>query len=284
MKINYVYTLAIVCLLAIVSMGSSSGRANAAFSGNTGAPGDAGSTCITCHGNNAAIEVSLDIAITDGDGNSIEKYVPGTTYMGSVTLNTLQGSPAAFGFQIVALNADLDQDGTSVNTFSNPSGNAQLGEANGGRQYVEHNGPSSNGNVFEFSWTAPEENSGTVTFYSCGNGVNLNGSTSGDNAACSTLELLERPVSTANLGRETQLKVAPNPVEEQLNLTVSGNLQGNFTARIFDVSGKQWQTREVTLTGGENRFSFPAQGLPAGVYFLQLTNGAEAATLRVVKR
>lgn len=284
MKINYIYTLAIVCLIAIVSMGSSGGRATAADSGNTGAPGDAGSTCITCHGNNPDIEVSLDIAITDGDNNPIDKYVPGTTYQGSVTLNVLEGNPAAHGFQIVALAGALDQDGESINTFANPSANTQITTTSAGRQYAEHNGPSENGNVFEFTWTAPEENTGPVTFYSCGNGVNLNGSTSGDNAACSTLELLERPVSTAYLGLETQLKVAPNPVEEQLNLSVDGALQGNFTARIFDVSGKQWLTREITLAGGENRFTFPVQELPTGIYFLQLANGAEAATLRVVKR
>ena len=284
MKTNYVYTLAIVCILAIVTMGNSGGRATVANSGNTGAPGDAGATCITCHGNSSNIEVSLDIAITDGDNNPIDKYVPGTTYQGSVTLNVLAGNPAAHGFQIVALAGALNENGESINTFANPSSNTQIATVSSGRQYAEHAGPSDTSNVFRFTWTAPEESTGPVTFYSYGNGVNLNGSTSGDNAACATLELLERPVSTANLGLETQLQVAPNPVGEQLNLSVSGSLQGNFTTRVFDVAGKQWLTRDVTLTGGDNRFTFPVQELPAGIYFLQLTNGAEAATLRVVKR
>ncbi len=284
MKNNYLYLIATACLVAIISLGNSGGRATTADAGNCGAPGDATTTCITCHGNNPNIEVSLDISITDGDNNPIDKYVPGTTYQGSVTLNVLQGNPAAHGFQIVALAAALNADGPSVNTFDSPSANTQITTTSSGRQYAEHNGPSSNDNVFRFTWTAPEANTGPVTFYSCGNGVNLNGSTGGDNAACNTLELLERPVSITNLGQDTELKVAPNPVGDQLNLTVSGSLQGNYTARMFDVSGKQFLSREVVLTGGDNRFVFPAQDLPTGVYFLQLTNGAEAATLRVVKQ
>lgn len=283
MKINYVYTLAIACLVAIVSLGNSGGRAAAANSGSAGAPGDATTTCITCHGNSNEIEVRLDISLTDDDGNTITRYVPGTTYQGSVSINAIAGAPAAHGFQIVALAGALNEDGTSINTFEGLSANTQVITTTSGRQYAEHNGASVD-SVFSFTWTAPEQSTGPVTFYSCGNGVNRNGSTSGDAAACATLELTERPVSITTLGRETQLIVAPNPVAEQLNLNVRGNLQGNYAARLFDVSGKQWLTREITLTGGDNRFVFPAQELPTGVYFLQLTNGAEAATLRVVKQ
>ncbi|MEM6770111.1 MAG: choice-of-anchor V domain-containing protein [Bacteroidota bacterium] len=284
MKINYVYSLAFVYLLAIIFMGSSGGRATAANSGNTGAPGDAGATCITCHGNNPDIEVSLDIAITDGDGNQIDNYVPGTTYQGSVTLNVLAGNPAAHGFQIVALAGAENVDGESINTFADPADNVQITTTSSGRQYAEHNRPSDTSNVFRFTWTAPEAATGTVTFYSCGNGVNLNGSTGGDNAACNTLELQERPVSISALGADTELKIAPNPVGEQINLNVNGTLQGDFTARVFDVSGKQWLSRQITLSGGDNRFTFPAQELPTGLYFLQLTNGAQSATLRLVKQ
>lgn len=284
MKNNYLYFIATVCLIAIISLGNSGGRATIADAGNCGAPGDAATTCITCHGNNPDIEVSLDIAITDGNGTPIDKYVPGTVYQGSVTINTIMGNPAASGFQIVALAGALNEDAPSVNTFENPSANTQIVTTSSGRQYAEHNGPSENSNVFQFTWTAPEENTGPVTFYSCGNGVNLNGSTGGDNAACSTLELVERSVSTANLSANTKLQVAPNPVADQLNLTVSGELRGTFTARVFAVSGKQFLAQPVTLTGGENHFVFPVQDLPTGIYFLQLTNGAEAATLRVVKR
>lgn len=166
MKLNFVYTSFAVLLIAIISMGNSGGRATVAGSGNTGAPGDAGSTCISCHGGSTDIEVGLDIAITDGDGNSIEKYVPGTVYNGSVTINPTMGAPAAYGFQIVAINAALNEDGESVNTFANPSANTQLATIANGRQYAEHNGPSGTDNVFTFEWTAPEANSGTVTFSS----------------------------------------------------------------------------------------------------------------------
>lgn len=284
MKINVLYTLIAVCLFAVIAMGSSGGRATAADSGNTGAPGDAGATCITCHGNNAAIELSLDIAMTDGDGNAIDKYVPGTIYNGSVTLNVIQGAPAAHGFQIVAINAALDENGPSVNTFSDPDADVQIATPSNGRQYAEHNGPNSTDNIFEFKWTAPAEGSGTVTFYSCGNGVDLGGSTAGDNAACSTFEMPERPVSLFDLNVLADLSVAPNPVQDQINLTVASQLTGEFNARVFSASGQEVLQRTVTLNGGNNRFTFPAHDLTAGIYFLQLSNGHQGATLRVVKR
>lgn len=284
MKFKIVYTLFGVLLLAVLFMGSSGGRATAADSGNTGAPGDSGPTCVTCHGTNADIGVELDIAIEDMDGNPIAKYVPGEVYNGSVTLTTTMGMPVANGFQIVALKAALDEDGESTNSFSAPGDNVQIKTITSGRQYAEHNGPSMNNNVFTFKWTAPEAASGPVTFYSCGNGVNLNGSTSGDNAACNTLELLERPISTTDLGRDVQLTVAPNPVADQLNLNLNSSLTGTFQARLFDVAGRQWLSRDLELNGGSNSFNFEASGLPAGVYFLQLTNGTRSTAMRVVKR
>lgn len=284
MKINVLYTLIAVCLFALVTTGSSGGRATAANAGNTGAPGDAGATCITCHGNNQAIEVALDISITDDDGNPIEKYVPGTIYNAAVTVDTITGVPGAYGFQIVALNAPLNQDGPGVNTFSDPAPDVRLATISNGRQYAEHNGPNRTDNVFEFRWTAPAEGSGAVTFYSCGNGVNDNGSTSGDNAACAAFEMQERPVSLLDLNVLADLAIAPNPVTDQINLTVASQLTGDFSARLFSASGQEMLQRTVTLNGGNNRFAFPAQNLTAGIYFLQLSNGRRAATLRVIKR
>lgn len=283
MKLNYVYTLFAVFFVALLSLGNSGGRATSANAGSTNAPGD-GTNCITCHGNSSDIEVTLDIAMTDGDGNSIDRYVPGTVYNGVVSMEATAGTPAAWGFQIVALNAPQDQDGPSVNTFSNPASNVQIATITSGRQYAEHNGPSDTSSVFRFQWTAPEEGSGTVTFYSCGNGVNGNGGTSGDNAACASFEMTERPVSLADLSREATLTVAPNPVADQLNLSVASQLTGPYTAKLFDATGRQWLTQRVTLTGGTDRFSFPAGDVPTGVYFLQLTNGQRATTMRVVKR
>lgn len=283
MKFKFVYTFFAVVCAAIIFMGSSGGRASSANSGNTGAPGDAGATCITCHGTNANITVDLAIAITDDDGNAIDKYVPGTVYNGSVSLAASMGTPSAWGFQVVALRGALNENGESVNTFSDPTSNVQITTITSGRQYAEHNGPSATGD-FNFKWTAPEEASGPVTFYSCGNGVNLNGGTSGDNAACSTLELQERPVSVADLAREAKLTVFPNPVAAQINLSVNSRLTGPYTARLLDVAGREWLRQPVTLTGGEDRFRFAAEGVPAGIYFLQLSNGSLATTLRVVKR
>lgn len=283
MKINLQYTFVAALLVAIISFGNSGGRAAVAGQGNTGAPGDAAATCISCHGNNSSIQVRVDIALTDTEGNAIERYVPGTTYRGSVTVSALQGNPAAYGFQAVALAAANGQNGSSINTFTAPSANTQISNARNGRQYVEQN-RSSRDSIFRFEWTVPTNTSGPITFYACGNGVNGNGGTSGDNADCSTLQITESAVSVTTIGQDTELRVAPNPVQRQINLSVNGTLRGPFTAQLFDVAGKQWFNRQVTLSGGSQSLRFPAEQLPRGLYFLQLVNGREKATLRVIKQ
>lgn len=284
MKINSLSLVVAVLFAALIALGNSGGRATAANSGNTGAPGDAGATCITCHGNDPTIEVSLDIAITDGDGTIVDNYEPGRLYQGSVTLNVLEGNPAAHGFQIVALDGEEGENGPSINTFADPADDVQITTISSGRQYAEHNGPNQDDNVFEFTWTAPEAGTGTVTFYSCGNGVNLNGSTGGDNAACGTLSLTERPVSTPDRSLAAELTVYPNPVDDVVNLRIDGSLTGVHTVRITSVAGQTVSERAVTLTGGSNQLSIPAYDLTPGAYYVQLTDGTRSAVVPFLRR
>ncbi len=283
MKLNFTYGIFFLVLLAVAFLGNSGGRATAANSGNCGAPGDAATTCITCHGNNPDIQVEVGLDFKDADGTSITNYVPGEVYDGSVTIRTLMGNPAAFGFQAVALQAALNEDGEDVAGFADPSANAQIATISSGRQYIEHNRPSSD-SVFTFKWTAPTDANGPVTVYACGNGVNLNGVTSGDNAACAQLELQQRPVSARDLSREVQLTVAPNPVGDELNLLVASSRSGSFATTVFDISGRQLFNRRIAITNGQQQQSFAVDHLQPGIYVLRLTDGQQATAVRFVKQ
>ncbi len=283
MKFNFTLGFFFLLFLAMAFMSSSGGRATAANSGNCGAPGDGATTCITCHGNSNAINVEIGLDFKDADGTTITNYVPGEVYDGSVTIKTLVGNPAAYGFQAVALAAALDENGDDVAGFSEPSGNAQIATvSSSGRQYVEHNGPSRD-SVFTFKWTAPVNTDGPVSIYACGNGVNLNGGTSGDNAACTKLEFQQRPVSARNLSQDVQLTIAPNPVGDALNLLVASRLSGSFEATIYGMSGRQLLQRQVVLTSGQQQQTFGVAQLKPGVYVLRLANGRQATAIRFVK-
>lgn len=283
MKNTLIYTLFSLGLAFCLFQSSSSGRANAAGSGNTGAPGEA-TTCITCHGTNASVQVDLNIEIQNADGEIVTTYLPETTYNLKVSITPTMGEPAAYGFQMVSINAPVDEDGEAINTWANASDNASIIDLSFvERTYVEHDGPSST-NEFTVEWTAPSEGAGVVTFYACGNGVNFNGSTSGDNADCQKLEFSEGIVSsTATQADGIDIQLAPNPAHDFVQLLSKLETSGSYSIQIFTLSGQLMQEQFHNLPSGEQNTRLDISQLPSGTYILRLGNPREAAHLKLVK-
>lgn len=288
MKFRNLYITAILLFAAYIFMGHSLGRADSRNWGNTGAPGDetlsngTSRTCITCHGGNT-IAVDLNIGITNLDGSPLEndEYIPGTTYNMSVTIDATTGSPSAYGFQMVAL-SDIDQ--AEINTWDNPSSNVEIAFAsNTGRTYVEQNVPSSS-NVFTMDWTAPEAGRGDITFYSCGNGVNGNGSSNGDGATCSTLTLVEAETSsTLNLNPDfLRMELSPNPAIDILQVSVDTQLSEDLQLNILNLDGKLLHQQQYNSTG-TNTVDLHISDLPSGIYFVQLTNSKYSSISKWIK-
>lgn len=269
-----------VCLF----QSNSSGRANAAGSGNTGAPGDASSTCITCHGNNPNIVVDLSIEATNADGVTVTQYEPEATYTFKVILDPQMGTPSAYGFQMLSLNAPLDMNGDAINSWVNASTNANIVEISAtNRTYVEHSNPSAS-NEFTVDWVAPSEGAGVVTFYACGNGVNFNGSTSGDNADCATFVFEEAVVSsTQNLASAIEFSIAPNPARDFLQLTSNISNASIYQVEIYSLSGQLMRRQSNELATGEQTTRLPIENLVGGIYIIRVSNGQESANLKFVK-
>ncbi len=294
MKFRFLYTFSTLLFLAFLFSSNNNGRANEQGWGNTGAPGDQvlsnGSprTCISCHGSSSSgIEVGLDIEILDGNGISIATsgYTPGETYEVKVTIPTISGSPAAVAFQMVALNAALGESGPDISDWQPISSNVQVSAAsNTGRTYVEQTAPSSS-NEFRMSWTAPTDLEGEVTFYSCGNGVNLNGATSGDNAACNTLVISSDQTSLASDLQKNiqQVKVFPNPVSDQVNINIFAKTSGNYSIQLLNTIGQQVYVREVNLSNGDNQQVIEMSNLSQGMYILRVSNQDQVISKNIVK-
>ncbi len=290
MKFKNFYFLLSILFFAYVFMGHSAGRADSQNWGNTGAPGDQNlangepRTCISCHGG-TSFTVDLDISLEDQGGNVIvDQYIPGETYNMSVTINsTGANTPSRYGFQILALTDDNEQE---ASTWANPSANSKIAlAANTGRTYVEHNNPSTD-NTFTMEWTAPESGNGSITFYSCGNGVNGNGSTSGDGAACTTVTFQE---AETNAARSLALApfsvdISPNPARDLLNINIDSPIQEEFTMNILNVNGQLMQSQIWALNNSDNRNEIQINNLPAGMYFLQMINEKYNRTVRWVKQ
>lgn len=286
MKSRKIYALTLAVGAAIFFLSNAGGPGTQFSRQVTGAPGSlsqgAGQpgTCgnAGCH-NAGAFSPSLTIELLDG-GTPVEKYDPEKSYTLRIKNTPGNGSPARFGFQAVALDADNAQAGAWGDL-----GTGKQKVDLGGRSYAEHTAPSMSG-TFEMEWIAPAIGTGDVTFYSASNAVNNNGNSTGDGTAASTLTLTENPVSsTFELGRElTSMNVLPNPVGERLNLQVNSRNAGSFRLRIIDVTGAVVRLESLQLHAGVNRNEFDVAALPAGLYVLQLFGDGHVAASQMLKR
>jgi hypothetical protein len=280
MKFKIIYTSMALLFGAFILLSNSSGRALIANEGNTGAPGDNapnGRTCQSCH-NGAGIQVTLDIEVEDATGNIISEYTPGEVYTARVIVNTAVGNPQQYGFQMVS---EVDADNSATNSWLNPASNVQVASTTAGRSYAEHKGASSS-NIFEVQWEAPAPGTGSVTFYAAGNGVNGNGTSSGDGAATTSFSLSEGTVnSTAATQRvEPSLSIFPNPALDQVQLNAQGITPDPVTITVLDQQGKMVLQQ---LLPGQPQMSMQVGNLPAGIYFIQLDQNGNRWIEKVIK-
>jgi len=285
MKIRTLYTVFILALLAIISLSNSGGRAGSANQGNTGAPGDASTTCQNCHAT-GDIQVLLSLEILDADNNPITTYTPNEIYTAKVRIDSAAG-PAAlgYGFQMVSL---FDADNSDVDgwAITGHSDNVQIeGSTTNNRVYAEHKGVSDS-NEFLVQWQAPEAGSGDLTFYAIGNGVNRNGATSGDGTTLPVqLPLTENIVSSiADLNTiGVDLQIAPNPVTDQLYLTLESQEQRTLTTKILNPTGQVFHQQTIHLSAGKQITPIDLSQLSTGIYFLQTTSKKVINTQKIIK-
>jgi len=287
MKLRIIYTLMSALALSLLFMGYSGGPAATQDQGYTGAPGDVEAsggvpwTCQTCH--TGPLQVTMEIEVfEEGTTMPIMDYAAGATYDVKVTVNDVNNDAAGYGFQIVSL---VDSDESDVNGWSSPGTNVQIATAsNTGRSYAEHT-EASNANVFEVKWTAPAASSGSVTFYSAGVGVNIDGMNMGDGGSTATLNLTERTVGIFNATQlDARVNLYPNPVVDVLNLNIESEFSGGVLTEIMDLQGRVVDTRAVNLTLGTNQERFETNNLHTGTYLVRLTKDNKVLTTRFVKK
>ncbi len=262
--------------------GNSNGRATQAGQGNTGAPGEGGQTCGNCHNGGAFGPVSGTLSVLDGTGNPVSAWQSGQTYDLEFELSS-SGSPSGYGFQLTA----LDASETFAGSLSAGSANTKVATASavGSRPYAEHNGGASASPNFTVSWTAPAAGTGPVTFYFCGNAVNVNGASSNDNAMPGrSLSLPEDGVSQlADLaGTKPDLELFPNPAPNGV-VQVRGEwlAQERPTVTLIDGAG-----RVVRHFGPvDGAFEAALDGASNGLHYLrfQSRNGVHTEPVQVLR-
>jgi hypothetical protein len=238
--------------------------------GASGAPGEV--TCASCHSGGGAGSGSVTIA---GDFTGTE-YISGQTY--NMTVTVVDAGVNTFGFNLVA----LKDDETSAGSLTAGS-SSQVLPGPLSRQNITHTSAGTSGSggqkVFNFTWTAPTDYAGQITFYVAANAANGNGNANGDRVYTSTLQLSGAAVTslTGNL-QESSFLISPNPVAHGnvLNLSL---LSGVEQVSIIDISGRTMLRMPVTQ--GSDYLQIPTAGLPKGVYIVRTESAAGAHMRRV---
>ena len=182
MKINKTYLRRFVAFSWIVALcgitinsltytsGGPAARTNAPNEGN----------CTSCHSGSLVTSGTNYDAFTFSGNFFANGYLPDSTY--TVTVKQRYSGIRKFGFQMTCLNSNNRMAG-SISAVNNRTQRSAANVNGATREYINHSSGGTSGTdsiSWEFEWTAPSSNVGTVTFYGVVNATNNNNGSNGD--------------------------------------------------------------------------------------------------------
>jgi hypothetical protein len=226
--------------------------------GNTGSPADK-QTCAHsgCHSGSAS---TVSTGILSSSVPTVG-YKPGATYNVMVS----QTGTGRKGFQVSPQTTAGLLQGSLI---------AGSGSKIVSTKYITHNASnSSNPCTWNFKWVAPAAGTGDVTFY----GVVVLGTTS----TKKTTLLVHEASTVQGVSNEANAKISlyPNPAIDQIQIKLADHLTTG-KAMIFDENGELIQTENFD----SNEFSMDVQSIPAGNYYLRVTDGQHQYFNHFVKK
>lgn len=241
--------------------------------GSTGAPGEI--NCSACHTGQPVNNGEGSVTISGMPAN----YLPNQQI--PITVTTSKPSAVVFGFQMTA----IDSQGKRVGTYTIPAQSPQqlqtVNATIGGNQrtYIEHTVDGTIPTVFDtkswtFTWNAPAERVGKVSFYAAGNAANSNGGTGGDFIYTASKNILSG-TATSNFDGDGKSDVAvwrpSNGTWYSLN---SSN--GNFGGYAFGANNDVIAPGDYDGDGKNDYAVFrPSSGT---WYIIRSSNGAFSGT------
>lgn len=238
-------------------------------SGRTGSPGDGGWHCATsgCHANSPGTPSGVELIALTSDVPA-SGYIPGNTYAFTATMT--DSTVSKFGFQISPQNVAGDILGTLI--AGPETGLVGLGG------YVTHTFENTLGDgmrSWDFSWTAPVQGTGGVTFYGAFNFCNNNGQTSGDVILLMDTTIQEDiTIGVANAGTQRVLLAYPNPSDGRFRLD---GVIGQFSFEIYSLSG----SLVLAGSGLNGLVSLDRSIVSQGSYVIKIDDGNKQYSTRV---
>jgi hypothetical protein len=80
----------------------------------------------------------------------------------------------------------------------------------------------------------------------------------------------------------SQLNITPDPVTIRAAVSFSAAKSSNYQLRMVDLTGRIIWAKELQVIAGQNTSVIERNGLPAGIYFLTLTDGKSVTTRKFV--
>ena len=236
--------------------------------GRTGSPGDGGANCTGCHSDFSPInEIGwiTSSMITTG-------YTPGEVY--DIIVVGIDPDADKFGFEATA----EDQSGTKVGTFTpGIMGRSQLCNSNNAVTHtlLGTTPISDTATGWFFSWTAPTESLGDITFYAAINAANGNGNTGGDKIHLSQFTASPAVGITDNLASKA-VNFYPNPATDFINVEAISIAQENRFMDIINLHGQLVKRVEIT----DSKQTVDISGLKSGIYFVRTGKHTERLVIR----
>lgn len=248
--------------------------------GHTGAPGE--TNCTGCH---AGTNNSGSGTLTFDIGGGITQYVPGQTYVGTVTIT--QSGVNKFGFACGALK---DSTNTSIGIFSLIDATRTRTYMDGTRSYVSHKPCGADAstvgtNQWTFNWQAPSTNVGTITLYVGSLATNHSHSTTGDNAYSTSIQLTPSLTGINEISNDfSNLNLFPNPSDGNIEISYELKENGQNRISLFDIQGKLLKVLadERNQKGLYKRsFNLKETGLEQGMYLIRINNAGKEITKKI---
>jgi hypothetical protein len=278
MKNKFVMLLVIGAILIVTTSGVADILSSGAPVGSTGASGELTCGKSGCHtGDNGANNINTGkgtLSITSEQ--NITNYTPGETY--TITVALKETGVQRFGFSLTALDENNNKAGTLIVTDQQRTQIFQGAHQFTGRDYLTYRMIGTNPyepgkGLWTFQWKAPDQPTGTITFYAAGISANNDATDKGD------LVYTQRLISEAGFS----FTVFPNPAKDYVKVQLSRPIDEYLYFSLYDVAGKLINSlpdRSVSADG--TTISFPLNGLQKGVYMLKMESRSFSSAKKII--
>ncbi len=97
--------------------------------------------------------------------------------------------------------------------------------------------------------------------------------------ACAAVSVLPTLVEELDVS----VDVAPNPFDQEINVSLYSNQSRDLELGIFDALGRNVMTADQLTVNGQMNHTLNTGDLPGGIYFLRVTDGDKVKTVKLMK-